>query len=162
MWLLEYLRLQTWLALCLSVTALVHDITPFFLRFNFQRGDCRKYSYFMFVNHLLCLAVFHVDLGTPKSYYYSTRKYYTVQVQYNSDSPADFSAGGMPPSVRLVKMSRVLEGLVRGENLETRISGQTCFCKRFLGIRNYTREECVALGATVVTPGDILVIPCTF
>lgn len=55
-----------------------------------------------------------MDLGTPKSYYYSTRKYYIVQVQYNSDSPADFSAGGMPPSGRSVKMSRVLEGLVRG------------------------------------------------
>ena len=114
MWLLEYLRLQTWLAFRLSGTALVYNITLFFLGFNFQGGDCRKYSYFIFVNHLLCPAIFHVHLGTRKSYYYSTIEYYTVQVQCNSDGPADFSAGGMPRLGRSVKMSRVLEGLVRG------------------------------------------------
>ena len=37
-----------------------------------------------------------------------------VQVQCNGDGPADFSSGGMPRLGRSVKMSRVLEGLVRG------------------------------------------------
>lgn len=99
-----------------------------------------KYSSFMFVNHLLSPAIFHLEIWEHQEL--------TITVyETNSDCPADFYAGGVPCAGRSIKTSRVLEGLVgvSWENLAIHISGQSCFCKRFLGMPKYIREQFVVL-----------------